>query len=69
MGVVSKLQFGQFTASDAYMVSPAINAPGFLLGVSTYHKTLTMLVGYYEPSHRTEVAAFLDFMARELNSL
>lgn len=70
MGVVSKLQFGQITAGDAYMVSPAINAPGFLLGVSTYQRTLTMLVVYYEPSHRTEeVEAFLDSMAGELISL
>ena len=70
MGIISPLQFGQITADDAYLVPPTIYAPGFGLGVSTYNRTLTLLVGYCEPSHRTEdVDALMDFMAEELNSL
>jgi NRPS condensation-like uncharacterized protein len=70
MGIISLLQFGQIPADDAYFVPPTINVPGFLLGVSTYNRTLTLIVSYYEPSHRTEdVDALMDFMAYELNSL
>ncbi|WP_157833528.1 condensation domain-containing protein [Desulfotruncus alcoholivorax] len=70
MGIISPLQFGQIPAYDAYLVPPTIYAPGFLLGVSTYNRTLTLLVSYCEPSHRTEdIDALMDFMADELNSL
>lgn len=70
MGIISPLQFGLITAYDAYLVPPTINVPGFLLGVSTYNRILTLLVSYCEPSHRTEdVNALMDFMADELNSL
>lgn len=70
MGIISPLQFGQLPAYDAYLVPPTVYAPGFLLGVSTYNRTLTLLVGYCEPSHRTEdVNALMDFMADELSSL
>jgi len=70
MGLISPMQFGQIPADDAYLVPPTIYVPGFLLGVSTYNRTLTLLTSYYEPSHRTEdVDALMDFMAEELNSL
>ncbi|PKM78138.1 MAG: hypothetical protein CVU90_03700 [Firmicutes bacterium HGW-Firmicutes-15] len=70
MGVISPLQFGQFAANDAYLVTPKICAPGFLLAVSTYNKTLTLEVSYCEPAHRREeVEAFMDLMEKELRSL
>ena len=70
MGIISPLQFGQISARDAYLVPTTIYAPGFLLGVSTYNRTLTLLVKYCEPSHRNEdVNALLDFMIKELNEL
>jgi len=70
MGIINPLQFGQITADDAYLVSPTIYAPGFCLGASTYNRTLTLLVGYCEPSHRTEdVNALMDFMEKELRFL
>jgi len=70
MGIINPLQFGQIPAHDAYFVTPTIYVPGFLLGVSTYNRTLTMLTSYYEPSHRTEdVEALMDFMEKELRSL
>jgi NRPS condensation-like uncharacterized protein len=69
-GIVSPLQFGQLPAYDAYIVPPTIYAPGFLLGVSTYNRTLTLLTSYCEPSHRSEdVNALMDFMLEELNAL
>lgn len=69
-GIISPLEFGQFSACDAYLVPPAVYAPGFLLGVSTYDRTLTLLTSYCEPSHRTaDVTALMDFMVDELNAL
>ena len=70
MGIISPLQFGQIPADDAYLVPPTTNAPGFLLGVSTYNRTLTLLTSYYEPSHQSEdVNVLMDYMMKELNAL
>lgn len=70
MGIINPLQFGQIPAGDAYLVPPTIYVPGFLLGVSTYNRTLTLLTSYYEPSHKTEdIDALMDFIADELSSL
>ncbi len=70
MGIISPLQFGEIPARDTYLVPPTIYAPGFLLGVSSYNRILTLLTSYYEPSHSTEdVDALMDFMADELSSL
>ncbi|MEQ8176581.1 MAG: condensation domain-containing protein [Syntrophomonadaceae bacterium] len=69
-GIISPLQFGQISACDAYLVPPTTYAPGFLLGVSTYNRTLTLLASYCEPSHRgKDVNALMDFMVEELSSL
>ncbi|MEN6389156.1 MAG: condensation domain-containing protein [Syntrophomonas sp.] len=69
-GIINPLQFGQITANDAYLIPPTTNAPGFMLAVSTYNRTLTLSTSYYEPSHRTEdVEAFMDFIEKELISL
>lgn len=70
MGVINSLQFGPITANDAYLVAPVTNAPGFVMGVSTYNRTLTLEISLYEPSHRKEdVEAFMGLMEKELNSL
>jgi len=69
-GIISPLQFGQISACDAYLVPPTIYAPGFLLGVSSYNRTLTLLASYCEPSHRgQDVNALMDFIVDELSSL
>ncbi|MEN6389155.1 MAG: condensation domain-containing protein [Syntrophomonas sp.] len=69
-GIISPLQYGQLSACDAYLVPPTSYAPGFLLAVSTYNRTLTLSTSYYEPSHRTEdVEAFMELMEKELKSL
>lgn len=70
MGIIPSLQFGQFAANDAYIVTPRIYAPGFLLAASTYNKNLTLGVSYCEPAHRREeVEACLELMVKELSSL
>lgn len=70
MGIINSLQFGQIAANDAYLVAPITNAPGFVMGVSTYNRTLTLEVSLYEPSHRKEeVEALMEMMKMELNSL
>ncbi len=70
MGVIGTLQFGPITANGAYMVVPTTSAPGFMMGVSTYNRTLTLEVSFYEPSHRKEeIEVFMDLMKKELNSL
>lgn len=69
-GIINPLQFGQTPACDAYLVPPTVYAPSFLLGVSTYNRTLTLLSSYCEPSHSTEdVNALMDYMMKELNGL
>lgn len=69
-GIINPLQFGQIIANDAYLVPPASNAPGFMLAVSTYDRTLTLSSSYYSPSTRTEdVEAFMELMEKELSSL
>lgn len=69
-GIINPLQFGQIHACDAYLVPPAIYAPGFLLGVSTYKRTLTLVSSYCKPSHRSEdVNALMDYMMKELIAL
>jgi len=69
-GVINLLQFGKIVAIDAYIITPTVYAPGFMLGVSTYKRTLTLEVSFCEPSHRTEnVEAFMDLMEKELSFL
>lgn len=70
MGVINPLQFGRIAATDAYIVTPTFSAPGFMLAVSTYNRTLSLEASYYEPCHKKEeVEAFMDLMERELKSL
>lgn len=69
VGIINTLQFGRIVATDAYIVTPAVLVPGFMLGVSTYNRTLTLEVSYFEPAHRKdEVEGFLDLMEREFRS-
>jgi len=42
------LVFGDRAASRAYIVTPAMFAPGLMLGASTYRGELTLTVSYYE---------------------
>lgn len=70
MGIINTLKFGQIIAADAYLVTPTSGAPAFLLGASTYNKTLTLDVSYYRPAHKKEdIEKFMDLMEKELSSL
>lgn len=54
LGLVSKslIKFGENAVTDAYIIPPAVRAPGILLIVNTYNGIITFGVGYYEPSVR-----------------
>lgn len=70
MGVINPLYFGQMVAKDAYMVTPTMYAPGFMMSASTYNRTLTLEVSFYEPStSKKEVEACLEYIEKELRSL
>jgi len=69
LGIISKklLKFGDKTVIDAYVVAPAIHAPGFLLVVSTYNKILTLTVCYYKTTiSRNYVESLLNRIKDEL---
>ncbi len=70
IGIIPTLYFGEQAASHAYIVTPAMYAPGFMMSASTYQKTLTLEVSYCEPSHeKEEVELFLTQISDELKSL
>lgn len=65
----STIWFGKIPVVDAYQVSPAIYAPGFMLGVCAYNNRLTLTVSYYKPGTPQEkVEQFLGMMLQELKS-
>ncbi|MDA8336816.1 MAG: condensation domain-containing protein [Peptococcaceae bacterium] len=71
IGNISKstIRFGPTPVEDAYHVSPALYAPGFMLGACTYNNRLTFTVSYYEPgTPRDKVEEFLDALLVELDS-
>lgn len=68
VGVIPPLHFGQSRATDAYMLTPVVFPPSFMLGVTTYDRTLTMQCSFGEPGHRREdVERFMDLMEKELS--
>lgn len=70
IGVINPINFSHCQATDVYLLTPAVIPPSFVMAVSTYDKTLTLEVSYYEPAHsREEIETFLDLMVRELSSL
>jgi NRPS condensation-like uncharacterized protein len=67
IGVLPTFTFGHIEANNAYIVTPTMYAPGFMLGVSTYNNQGTLVVSYYEPSTNTqEVETLLNTMKKEL---
>ncbi|HWP98655.1 MAG TPA: hypothetical protein VN426_17565 [Syntrophomonadaceae bacterium] len=70
VGVIQPLQFGPIVATDAYVITPTVYAPGFMLGICTYDRTLTLAASYAQPAQKTEeVEAFMDLMEKKLMSL
>jgi len=67
VGVIPPLQFGQSQATNAYMLTPVVIPPGFMIGVTTFNRTMTLQCSFAEPGHRKEeVELFMDLMEKEL---
>ena len=65
-----RLDFVGVGAVDAYLVSPLMFAPGFLLGISTFADAMTLTVGYADAdANRPVVERFLDLVLADLVSL
>lgn len=63
----SPLKFGKTTVTDAYIVPPALSAPGYLLCVSTYNGLITFAVSYYESQARREdIERVLNLIKKEI---
>jgi NRPS condensation-like uncharacterized protein len=57
----SPIKFGEKTVTDAYIIPPAVRAPGLLLLVSTYNGVLTLSLGYYKGSmHKRDAKGLLN---------
>jgi NRPS condensation-like uncharacterized protein len=70
LGVLSpaQLDFGDVGVSDAYLVSPLMLAPGFLVGISSFQDSMTITVGYGDAdANRPVVERFLDLLESELS--
>ncbi len=68
-GYISKslIHLGNRTVTDAYIIPPAIRAPGILLVASTYNGIITLATGYYKPSaHKSDVETLLKKIVKEL---
>ncbi len=62
--------FGDLRVGDAFLVSPALYPPGFMVGVSTFRETLTLTVGHPGATDTASlVSRLLDSMARDLERL
>lgn len=63
----SLLKFGENVVTDAYILPPAIRAPGLLLLACTYNSTLILSFGYYKGSLRQKDAdRLLNKIRKEL---
>lgn len=70
IGVIDPLNFSHCQAADVYLLTPVVIPPAFVLGVTTYNRTLTLQCTFGEPGHRqAEVERFMDLMEKELRSL
>ncbi|MCM3339845.1 condensation domain-containing protein [Paenibacillus sp. MER TA 81-3] len=60
--------FGDSAVRAAYMISPALFAPGFMLGASTYSSMLTLCVNFYASNTSADdIQLLLSRMTDELN--
>lgn len=61
------VSFGPNRAEYACLISPALYAPGFMLGASAYNEALTLTVSFAEPgTDEKDVQEFLELFSREL---
>ncbi|NLW91334.1 MAG: hypothetical protein GXY34_07010 [Syntrophomonadaceae bacterium] len=67
IGVIDPLNFSQTQATDIYLLTPVVIPPAFVLGVTTYNRTLTLQCTFGEPGHSKEdIEGFIDLMEKEL---
>lgn len=65
--VSDKLQFGEASARRIYAVTPAMHAPAFMLGASSYGEELTLAASYFEQERSREaVRLLLEAIADQL---
>lgn len=69
LGDISRalIKFGDTIVSDAYLLPPAIRAPGFMLFSNSYNDILTMSIGYYKDSiSHKDIENLLTTIEKEL---
>ncbi|NHJ86642.1 MAG: hypothetical protein FK734_14345 [Asgard group archaeon] len=64
------INFGaNITATDGYIITPFMKAPGFLMGTITFNDSLIFSMGYFEESYATvTISHFLEMLEEELLS-
>lgn len=69
LGYLNKelFKFGNVFATDAYIVPPAISAPGLLLCVGTYNDKMTFAVSYYKSqASRESIDMLLNLIKNQI---
>ncbi len=70
IGIIQQMTLGKHCVQDAYIITPAMFAPGCMLGASTYNHVLTLVMSYFASDvAESDVERFLDLMADQLNRL
>lgn len=70
MGVISEypIKFGGNIIKNAFIATPVLRAPGFMLGASSYNDVLTFTIGYCEPEvNKADVEIFLSILQKQLS--
>jgi len=61
------LDFGEIKALDGHIMTPIMNAPGFIIGLMTFNETMSLCMGFYESSYDKDIVKkFFDLMDMEL---
>ncbi len=69
MGFIDKslLRFGESYVTDAYIIPPALCAPGILLCVGSYNNEITLTISYYkEHGNSNQIQKLLDLIRSEM---
>lgn len=62
--------FGDIKAVDGYLMTPIMNAPGFIFGLMTFNERMTMCMGYYEESYDKKVVErFFELIKEEFERI
>lgn len=70
IGIINPICFGELTPTEGYVVTPAMFAPLFMLGASTYNEVLTIIVNYYNSDIDQElIQKFLDYILEDLEGI